>query len=202
MRCREQLLTGPGLVPSDPPRIPLGDRHPPPQRAWKIAVRRHHPRGESLLAHRSPARESGRGPLLARRRRPRPARASAPERPAPLARGPCPARPAALVEALAVYFDPDTSPEEVMAFQAMAGVLTPAKCPSELFVLTRKRPTGGRVCRDGLRLPTACGREPFPRSPHLTSRTEDPDTSASARDPRPRGLSIVSPVSRAAPWPA
>ena len=47
-----------------------------------------------------------------------------------------------LVEALAIYFDPDTSPEEVMAFQAMAGVLTPAKCPSELFVLTRQRPTG------------------------------------------------------------
>ena len=34
-----------------------------------------------------------------------------------------------LVEALAVYFDPDTSPEEVMAFQAMAGVLTPTRCP-------------------------------------------------------------------------
>jgi len=47
-----------------------------------------------------------------------------------------------LVEALAVYFDPDTSPEEVMAFQAMAGVLTPAKCPSELFLLTRERPGG------------------------------------------------------------
>lgn len=63
---------------------------------------------------------------------------------------PCPggleslARPsrAPLVEALAVYFDPDTSPEEVMAFQAMAGVLTPARCPSELFVLTRARPAG------------------------------------------------------------
>ena len=47
-----------------------------------------------------------------------------------------------LVEALAIYFDPDTSPEEVLAFQAMAGVLTPAKCPSELFLLTRKRPCG------------------------------------------------------------
>jgi hypothetical protein len=47
-----------------------------------------------------------------------------------------------LVEALCIYFDPDTSPEEVMAFQAMAGVLTPAKCPSELFVLTRGRPEG------------------------------------------------------------
>jgi hypothetical protein len=47
-----------------------------------------------------------------------------------------------LVEALSVYFDPDTSPEEVMAFQAMAGVLTPARCPSELFVLTKCRPGG------------------------------------------------------------
>ena len=57
------------------------------------------------------------------------------------------ARPdrATLVEALAVYFDPDTSPEEVMAFQAMAGILTPAKCPSELFVLPRQRPSGWPV---------------------------------------------------------
>ena len=54
-----------------------------------------------------------------------------------------------LVEALAVYFDPDTSPEEVMAFQAMAGVLTPAKCPSELFVLTRKRPAGWPLLEGG-----------------------------------------------------
>ena len=46
-----------------------------------------------------------------------------------------------LVEALAVYFDPDTTPEETFAFQAMAGVLTPARCPSELFVLTRERPS-------------------------------------------------------------
>jgi hypothetical protein len=52
-----------------------------------------------------------------------------------------PSRPR-MVEALAVYFDPDTSREETMAFQAMAGVLTPAQCPSELFVLTRKRPPG------------------------------------------------------------
>ena len=52
-----------------------------------------------------------------------------------------PTRPP-LVEALAVYFDPDSSPEEVIAFQAMAGVLTPAKCPSELFLLTRERPAG------------------------------------------------------------
>lgn len=55
-----------------------------------------------------------------------------------------PSRPP-LVEALAVYFDPDTSPEEVMAFQAMAGVLTPARCPSELFVLTRTKPHGWPV---------------------------------------------------------
>jgi hypothetical protein len=47
-----------------------------------------------------------------------------------------------LVEALAVYFDPDTTPEETVAFQAMAGVLTPSRCPSELFVLTRERPHG------------------------------------------------------------
>jgi hypothetical protein len=47
-----------------------------------------------------------------------------------------------LVEALAVYFDPDTTPEETVAFQAMAGVLTPTRCPSELFVLTRAHPEG------------------------------------------------------------
>jgi hypothetical protein len=47
-----------------------------------------------------------------------------------------------LVEAIAVYFDPDTTPEETVAFQAMAGVLTPGRCPSELFVLTRARPVG------------------------------------------------------------
>ena len=54
------------------------------------------------------------------------------------------ARPnrAPLVEALAVYFDPDTSAEEKLAFQAMAGVLTPAKCPSELFVLMKQKPAG------------------------------------------------------------
>jgi len=47
-----------------------------------------------------------------------------------------------LVEALAVYFDPDTSAEETIAFQAMAGILTPSRCPSELFVLTRRKPGG------------------------------------------------------------
>jgi hypothetical protein len=52
---------------------------------------------------------------------------------------------APLVEALAVYFDPDSSPEEALTFQAMAGVLTPARCPSELFVLTRVKPPGWPV---------------------------------------------------------
>jgi hypothetical protein len=52
---------------------------------------------------------------------------------------------AVLVEALAVYFDPDTSPEEVLAFQAMAGVLTPAGIPSELFLLTKVRPASWPV---------------------------------------------------------
>jgi hypothetical protein len=47
-----------------------------------------------------------------------------------------------LVEALAVYFEPDTPAEEQMTFQAMAGVLTPAKCPSELFVLMKAKPAG------------------------------------------------------------
>lgn len=47
-----------------------------------------------------------------------------------------------LVEALAVYFDPDPSTEETVAFQSMAGILTPARCPSELFVLTRRKPGG------------------------------------------------------------
>ena len=47
-----------------------------------------------------------------------------------------------LVEALSVYFDPDSSPEEVMAFQAMAGIITPARCPAELVVLTKTRPGG------------------------------------------------------------
>ncbi len=47
-----------------------------------------------------------------------------------------------LVQALAVYFDPDSSAEEAMSFQSMAGVLTPSRCPSELFVLTRSRPGG------------------------------------------------------------
>lgn len=54
------------------------------------------------------------------------------------------ARPsrAPLVDALAIYFDPDTSPEEALQFQAMAGVLTAAQCPTELFLLTRQKPAG------------------------------------------------------------
>jgi hypothetical protein len=54
------------------------------------------------------------------------------------------ARPsrAPLVEALAIYFDPGSSPQDVAAFQSMAGVLTPARCPADLFLLTRNKPAG------------------------------------------------------------
>ena len=47
-----------------------------------------------------------------------------------------------LVEALAVSFEPDASAAECAAFQAMAGTLTPADLPSELFLLTRKHSAG------------------------------------------------------------
>jgi hypothetical protein len=47
---------------------------------------------------------------------------------------------ALLVEAMAVYFDPSAKGGEAAAFQAMAGVLTPSTCPTELFLLTRERP--------------------------------------------------------------
>jgi hypothetical protein len=47
-----------------------------------------------------------------------------------------------LVEAMAVYFDPGAQGADAAMFQAMAGVLTPASCPTELFLLTRERPTG------------------------------------------------------------
>jgi hypothetical protein len=47
-----------------------------------------------------------------------------------------------LVEAMAVCFDPDASAAECEAFQAMAGTLTPATLPSELFLLLRKRCNG------------------------------------------------------------
>ena len=47
-----------------------------------------------------------------------------------------------LVEALAVCFDPDASAAECEAFQAMAGTLTPATLPSELFLLLKKRSCG------------------------------------------------------------
>jgi hypothetical protein len=47
---------------------------------------------------------------------------------------------APLVEAMAVYFDPSAKGGEAAAFQAMAGVLTPTTCPTELFLLTRERP--------------------------------------------------------------
>ena len=47
-----------------------------------------------------------------------------------------------LVEAMAVCFDPDASAAECEAFQTMAGTLTPATLPSELFLLLRKRCSG------------------------------------------------------------
>ena len=47
----------------------------------------------------------------------------------------------ALVDAMAVYFDPGVGGGDAAAFQAMAGVLTAATCPTELFLLTRERPS-------------------------------------------------------------
>ena len=47
-----------------------------------------------------------------------------------------------LVEALAVCFDPNASQAECEKFQAMAGTLTPPTLPSELFLLTKQRPSG------------------------------------------------------------
>jgi hypothetical protein len=45
-----------------------------------------------------------------------------------------------LVQAMAVYFDPGAQGADAAMFQAMAGILTPASCPTELFLLTRERP--------------------------------------------------------------
>ena len=110
---------------TSPAGIRVGGGHSPPERAWQIAVRRHHAPGESFLLTEPMLDELGRVPCWldgAVRVRLEPRRLTQPQ---PwldaLAR---PDRPR-LVEALAVYFDPDTSPEEAMAFQAMAGVLTP-----------------------------------------------------------------------------
>jgi hypothetical protein len=47
-----------------------------------------------------------------------------------------------LVEALAVCFDPNASQAECERFQTMAGTLTPSTLPTELFLLTRKKPSG------------------------------------------------------------
>lgn len=131
-------------------------QHGPPRFHWGTVIHRRNergklrfgaitPQGESLLLSEPLVEELGAGACWldgAVRVRLESRRLSAPH---PwldgLAR---PNRPP-LVEALAVYFDPDSSPEEVMAFQAMAGVLTPAKCPSELFLLTRDKPAGWPV---------------------------------------------------------
>ncbi len=49
---------------------------------------------------------------------------------------------APLVESLAVYLDPKATPNEAQTFKQMAGVLTPATMPSDLFILTLERPAG------------------------------------------------------------
>lgn len=46
----------------------------------------------------------------------------------------------ALVRSLAVYFDPGATGPDAALFAAMAGELTPEECPTELFILTRRRP--------------------------------------------------------------
>jgi hypothetical protein len=142
---REQLL-----------RVLEWYHQPRPGFGWGVVIHRRNergrlrfgaitPRGESFLLTEPSLDELGRVPCWldgAVRVRLEPRRITQPQ---PwldaLAR---PDRPR-LVEALSVYFDPDTSPEEVLAFQAMAGVLTPTRCPSELFVLTRRRPEGWPV---------------------------------------------------------
>ena len=47
---------------------------------------------------------------------------------------------AALVRSLAVYFDPGAAGADATLFAAMAGELTPERCPTDLFLLTRRRP--------------------------------------------------------------
>jgi len=117
---RDQLLQNPRLVPSRYPPVPVGRRHPPPQRAWQAAVRAITPQGESLLLSEPLLDELVRAPAAGwRSASPLENRRISDPHPwlDALAR---PNRPP-LVEALAVYFDPDTSNEEKMAFQAMAG---------------------------------------------------------------------------------
>ena len=128
-------------------------RHQRPAFAWGVVLHRRNERGKLRFGAVTPAGESLilTQPLLAA-----------------LATGPCwldgavrvrltcrhisqnhpwldalqrPDRPP-LVEALAVCFDPDASAAECEAFQAMAGTLTPATLPSELFLLTKRRSVG------------------------------------------------------------
>ena len=49
---------------------------------------------------------------------------------------------AALVQSLAIFFDPGAAGQDAVLFAAMAGELTPDNCPTDIFVLTRKRPEG------------------------------------------------------------
>ena len=47
---------------------------------------------------------------------------------------------AALVHSLAVFFDPGAAGQDAVLFAAMAGELTADNCPTDIFLLTRKRP--------------------------------------------------------------
>lgn len=47
---------------------------------------------------------------------------------------------AALVQSLAIYFDPGAAGQDAVLFAAMAGELTAENCPTDIFLLTRKRP--------------------------------------------------------------
>jgi hypothetical protein len=47
---------------------------------------------------------------------------------------------AALVQSLAIFFDPGASGQDAVLFAAMAGELTAENCPTDIFLLTRKRP--------------------------------------------------------------
>jgi len=49
---------------------------------------------------------------------------------------------AALVQSLAIFFDPGAAGQDAILFAAMAGELTADNCPTDIFLLTRQRPAG------------------------------------------------------------